>query len=394
MRHPSAEVSAVDVRSEEDDQSRSTTLFIVILSLLFVAVFGGALVGGVVSGDPTNGFFITIIAASAVAISVALLVSLRYYCKNRSSNTEEDGRFNKDLRATFSNSDEENLHGEMKYYEGRRGQYHHHHGRTPVQARIKEIQATSVVGEMSALSPHSYDVESLSTRRDLIREKNQIPRKGLFDFASVASAKQSPSVQQVREDPPEGAGPATYHAAWIVRGHSQDPAAPKVTADGEIVSDEEEEAGIDSEADESHSISSRQSGRSRYDVDEEETEDEDENNTSGELVSENEDPENPLLESEDSARRTSRRHGRRRRSRSKSRSRSRSTSRSKSPFRASSKQNEKEEVSQKSMFSYLNGFDLYRLQSSKLMSLLFLEEKQIKERKGSTTPNQHKIFCR
>eukprot|EP00533_Pseudo-nitzschia_delicatissima_P004794 CAMPEP_0116110772 /NCGR_PEP_ID=MMETSP0327-20121206/18101_1 /TAXON_ID=44447 /ORGANISM="Pseudo-nitzschia delicatissima, Strain B596" /LENGTH=73 /DNA_ID=CAMNT_0003603981 /DNA_START=75 /DNA_END=292 /DNA_ORIENTATION=+ len=47
--------------------SNTASLFIVVLSLLFVAIFGYALIGGVISGDPTNGFFITIIVASTLA---------------------------------------------------------------------------------------------------------------------------------------------------------------------------------------------------------------------------------------------------------------------------------------------------------------------------------------
>ena len=78
-------VTTVDGRG---DSSRVTTLVIVIVSLLFVAIFAGALVGGVVSGDPTNGFFITIIAASGVALSIAFVVSseTRYSSKTRLDN--------------------------------------------------------------------------------------------------------------------------------------------------------------------------------------------------------------------------------------------------------------------------------------------------------------------
>ena len=134
--------------------------------------------------------------------------------------------------------DDEQLE-EGEYYDNRRDtrahhtrQHHRNHGRTPVEARIKEIRAAqSVTGEMSALSPHSYDVESLSTRRNILsqtnkraKEQQQQERKGLFDFSSVASER-SPQVQHAREDPPEGAGQATYHAAWIIRGQSQDPDA-------------------------------------------------------------------------------------------------------------------------------------------------------------------------
>ena len=43
----------------------------------------------------------------------------------------------------------------------------------------------------------------------------------------------------MREDPPEGAGSATFEAAWIARGQSQDPSAPKFSTDGEKIIDKE-----------------------------------------------------------------------------------------------------------------------------------------------------------
>lgn len=285
---------------EDSTSSKFTTVLIVVASLLFVAIFAGALVGGIVSGDPTNGFFVTIIVSSAVAISVAVVVSIRYCVKiraaSRQSSSENDRYLSKDGRATFSNSDEDN-HEDYYYDEHRRRsksgvhQGHHrrlrtphggrHHGsHTPVGARIREIQAASVAGEVSALSPQTYDVESLSTRKSRGNRQqkrgaaaiNSSDRGGgaggggaLFNFSNVAC--EAPA----REDPPEGAGPATYHAAWLVRGHSQDPSAPKVTADGQFIQDDDEEDGNEDEEDVDlnsfgNSIPSPQSVRSRYDV--------------------------------------------------------------------------------------------------------------------------------
>jgi len=95
----------MDEESEDDIMSYIPSWFIVVVSLLFVAIFGGALIGGIASGDPNNGFFITsIIVASVLAISVALGVSIRYYLINRAK--DDDEYLPKDdIRGTFSSSD-------------------------------------------------------------------------------------------------------------------------------------------------------------------------------------------------------------------------------------------------------------------------------------------------
>ena len=68
------------------NENNTKSLLTVVLSLVFVIIFGCALIGGLVSGDPTNGFFITIIVASALAIAVAVGVAIRYFYVNRISN--------------------------------------------------------------------------------------------------------------------------------------------------------------------------------------------------------------------------------------------------------------------------------------------------------------------
>jgi hypothetical protein len=364
-----------------EDIGRCASLFIVIVSLLFVAIFGGALVGGVVTGDPSNNFFITIISASGVAITIAFAVTIRYYCKNqRSANTDDsDDRINKNIRGTFSGSEEDHP-DEDDYFESGHGQQRQHHGhhnhhrpsyhsRTPVQARIKEIQAQSVAGEMSALSPHSFGVESLSTRKDIPISKKKIQkqllqqekqqRRGLFDFSSPNSFRLSPPKAQTREDPPEGAGQATYYAAWITRGQSQDPDAHKVNEHGEIVSFDEEDAR-DIEADiegltsisQEHSVASPQFTHSRYDIacevtPMEQIPEEDTVVTEQESVTqpqhEGKSVEAKKEEKHSDKKGSSTRRDRHRRSRSRSRSasRSRSRSRSKSPSNKSSKRKEK-----------------------------------------------------
>jgi hypothetical protein len=363
-----------------EDIGRCTSLFIVIVSLLFVAIFGGALVGGVVTGDPSNKFFITITSASGVAVCIALIVTLRYYCKNRTSanSDDNDDQINKDIRGTFSGSEEDHP-DEDNYFESRRGNLRHndgryvhnggtYHGRTPVQARIKEIQAQSVAGDMSALSPHSYDVESLTTRRDIPisrkrtqkqqRQKKEMQRHGLFAFSSPNSSRLSSPTAQAREDPPEGAGQATYYAAWITRGQSQDPDAHKVNEHGEIVSfDEDDDCDVEADADlglnsfsQDHSITSPQFTHSRYDIAGEATTmeqipEEETVLTEQESVTQSQRQVNNVEakkeEKHSDSKGSSTRRDRRRRSRSRSRSASRSRSRSKSPFNGSSKRKEK-----------------------------------------------------
>lgn len=237
---------------DPNDHNPSTTFIIIIVSLLFVAVFGGALVGGIVSGDPSNGFFITIIAASAVAIAVAATVTCRYYRNNK----EAEEYIKQDIRGTFTRSgDEENGHDEeVEDYD------RHHvygHARTPVDARIKEVLPRSVAGDVSALSPHSYDIESYTTR-DIGHNKRR-ERRGLFDFASVASSKRSfKSVRTPREDPPEESeryGPNTQ------RETSMEPSATYAATDGKIIEEDTSDVGLNTP-----SSLSRHTTASKYEI--------------------------------------------------------------------------------------------------------------------------------
>lgn len=259
-----------DGERARDESNKTTSLLIVVLSLVFVAIFGGALVGGILSGDPTNAFFVTIIVASVVAISVALGVSVRYIVTHRPNGENDEEYLGKEnVRNTFSGSDEENhSHEEYPDYTPRDYCYPN---RTPVESEIKEIEAKSVFGEMSALSPTTYEEGSCSTFRHHIIKDGQ---RG-FDFSSITEEKFSG-----RQDPPEGAGLATIQSAWNARGSSQDPSAPKFSTDGGIIVDDEynregevkdncnaTDSPMNCSAREEKSILSRKSGRPRCDPD-------------------------------------------------------------------------------------------------------------------------------
>jgi hypothetical protein len=238
-----------------DENSRTTSLLIVILSLVFVAVFGCALIGGVISGDPTNGFFITIIVASALAISVAIGISIRMY-SNRARDENNDQYLSKEnVRGTFSSSDEENQYEEEYVNRPPRNQTHEYHfpNRTPLESEIKEIRAKSVLGEMSALSPHSYGGDSLSTfRHHIIGNHNNIGRQG-FDFSRITPGEQGENVK-TRQDPPEGVGLATIQAAWNIRRGSKDPSAPKFSTNGEIIGDECDKSAVSAKSGRSENV--------------------------------------------------------------------------------------------------------------------------------------------
>lgn len=273
----SVERDAEDGKLTEDEISSSSSLLIVVVSLLFVAIFGGALVGGVVSGDPTGSFFITVIVASGVAISVALGVSIRYYLINHAKKDDEY-LSKEDVRGTFSNSDDEN-HQEREYFDRHQDHSHlrtqsqldHYPTQIPIESRIKDIQAKSVFGDMSALSPQTYDEQILTTLEQ--------GRRGLFDFSSITSKKLESNVN-VREDPPEGVGSSTFQYIWNTRGHSQDPSAPKFSTDGGIITDEERDTRgqlindnnnmnckMEENSSEDHSTASpKRKLRSRYDI--------------------------------------------------------------------------------------------------------------------------------
>jgi hypothetical protein len=262
-----------DATPETVEGKKNLTFLIVIVSLLFVAVFGGALVGGVVSGDPSNAFFFTIIGASAFAIGVACLVSIRFYLINRDEDYDME-EYEKEVRGTFTRSqdeDEDENEGddEEEYYD--EAAYHGRFANTPVGARIQEVRAKSVTGDMSALSPTSYEVESYASRREYSQD-NQNHRdrrtnrnhrgergakKGPFDFASVASSRRTVR----RQDPPEEAAPLAYDEPKIQR--SMDPEAPRFTASGEY---EESDMGLNTPTNENDSVASQMSVTSRYDT--------------------------------------------------------------------------------------------------------------------------------
>eukprot|EP00536_Pseudo-nitzschia_multiseries_P001563 jgi/Psemu1/294456/fgenesh1_pm.19_\ len=221
---------------DDEEGGKTTSLLIVVLSLVFVAIFGGALIGGIVSGDPTNAFFITTIVASVFAISVALGVSIRYFV-TRPGTDGADGDYQKDdVRGTFSSSDEENYYDEDygKRSPDYEAQNYRYPSKNPIAPQIKEIEATSICGDMSALSPTTYDEGSLSTFRHHIIQNG---RRG-FDFSSITSTKNGENVNSTRADPPEGTGTESIQAAWNARGSSLDPSAPKFSTEGDIIVDD------------------------------------------------------------------------------------------------------------------------------------------------------------
>ena len=228
--HDSTERNSINIGSTEEERSKNSSLLIVIVSLLFAGIFGGALIGGVVSGDPTNSFFITIIVASCLAIAMALGVSIRYYLIKYETD-EAEFLSKEDIARTFSNSDEGNYQDSGEDIDRLQGESrdNYYSAHMHVNSEIKEIQAKSVYGEMSALSPQTYDEESLTTTRGQGRQA------GLFDFSKNQSGSKT------REDPPEGNGSSAFQTAWNTRGHSQDPSAPKFSTDGKIITEEEGE---------------------------------------------------------------------------------------------------------------------------------------------------------
>lgn len=225
--------------AEGDGNSNTSSLLVVILSLVFVAVFGCALIGGVISGDPTNGFFITIIVASALAISFAVGVSIRYIVSKRVQNDEADQYLTKDdIRGTLPSNDEENQYKEE-------------------ESAYLEIPAKSVVGEMSALSPQSYGEDSISTfHHHIIKKHYKNGRQGL-DFSRITPGEN----EAKRQDPPE-VGLAIVEDTWETKGGSQDPSAPKFATDGKIISDDGDR--YESIVDDTDAVSAK-SGRSEND---------------------------------------------------------------------------------------------------------------------------------
>ncbi len=188
-----------------DEGSNTMSLLVVILSLFFVAIFGYALIGGVISGDPTKGFSTTLIVASAVAAAVAILVFARYlYVKQGLSN-------NNDLKnkGTFSTNDEENQEEPLEIEDPE----------FPIE--IKAIPAKSVVGEMSALSPGSYGDNSLTTfHQQIIRQQQLNERRG-FDFSRITHNEEGENTRR-REDPPEVRG-ESYETPIVISDSSDPP---------------------------------------------------------------------------------------------------------------------------------------------------------------------------
>ena len=217
------------------NENNTKSLLTVVLSLVFVIIFGCALIGGLVSGDPTNGFFITIIVASALAIAVAVGVAIRYFYVNRISNDNNDIPLSKTNGGTFSSSDEENQCEEEYIKESSRNEVHEYGfpDQPQIESEIKVIQARSVVGEMSALSPSSYGEESLSTfRHHIIKNNYNSGRRGL-DFSRITPDEQGEKVR-MRRDPPEGVGVPIIEE--ILQGASQDPDGEHLIDDKSTIS--------------------------------------------------------------------------------------------------------------------------------------------------------------
>ncbi len=219
---PNRDKDAMEGETNEEG-SNMASLLIVVLSLVFVVIFGYALIGGVISGDPTNGFFITVIVASAFAIVVSAGVFVRHMYTKRAEDVNNDKYLSKDNRGTFSGSDEENQQdGNEDDVED------------PAEDEtLMEIQAKSVFGEMSALSPNSYGEDSLSTfHHHIIRNHQKNNRQG-FDFSRITPADNTQRARP-RQDPPEGVSASNFQAAWVTRGNSQDPSGPKLSTEGEV----------------------------------------------------------------------------------------------------------------------------------------------------------------
>jgi hypothetical protein len=270
-------MGAADDHEYEESKTSGMTLLVVIFSLVFVAVFGGALVGGIVSGDPDGTFFTVIIVTSTLAITVAVIFGIRkVYCKKR-KHRDMDQKV--DLRGTFTRSEEENHHyDEDPEYNG------HYEKRyearpTPVNARINEIKAGSVAGDMSALSPTTLEMET-DQRTTPGKRSGRTPRRESsgrrpFDFANVSVGSERRNGPR-REDPPESSD-ASYAESFTQR--LMDPPTGPIDADHYLEEEErndnedEEEEVADPISSSSHhrrrlSSSSHHTSTSRYLVDE------------------------------------------------------------------------------------------------------------------------------
>jgi hypothetical protein len=271
-----------EYRHRNKENKFSVSFLIILVSLLFVAVFGGALIGGVVSGEPSNGFFITIIAASGAAIGVAAIVALRYWCQQRAARNEstsvpKDSRrrdIRDDIRGTNTRTEDED---EEVGYSDTRGRYYPNHG--PVKEEIQEVEAPYMApGDVSAMSPGTYDYESYAQTRShftrseydgngyrlrINQRENEEYRPSPFDFESVTSKKSQPT----REDPPEDPVGGTLYSGNSGMPMSKDPSAAIATADGSMLS--EDASDVDLNSPDAMSQASR-SVLSRYDVEDDE----------------------------------------------------------------------------------------------------------------------------
>jgi hypothetical protein len=248
-----------------EEENQSCTLIVVIMSLLFVAVFGGALVGGVVSGDPSNGFFVTIIAVSIAAIVIAAIASLRCWCKRRRGS---DG-YIKDSKGTFSSDEDEK---DIKRRKERKSSKN--------ATNIKEVDAVRS-SDVSALSPNTHDVGSCMTDgasgitsfagRILLNKSRQ--RRSGFDFSSVVSGQPT----RGRADPPDASEEVSSTSHGTKQMGPKDPSAARISINGgvETIVEEREvdvddydyvDAGLNTP---SSTYARKKKGTARYEVDEE-----------------------------------------------------------------------------------------------------------------------------
>jgi hypothetical protein len=281
-------MGAADDHGYEESTTSGMTLAVVIFSLVFVAVFGGALVGGIVSGDPDGTFFNIIIVCATMAIAVSVIFGIRkVYCKKRK---DSDMDQKTDLRNTFTRSEEENYYyGEDPEYDGHyeeRYEERYEQRPTPVNARIKQIQARSVAGDMSALSPTTLEME-MDQRTTPGKRSGRTPRRESsgrpFDFADVSVASERRDGPR-RKDPPEYSDRPSYAESSHPR--LMDPPTGPIDFDHYV--EEEEQDAYEEEEDEeviadavsssSHQIrrlssSSHHTSTSRYLVDEDKYDD-------------------------------------------------------------------------------------------------------------------------
>ena len=242
---PSDESTATGTTITRREGTNKGSLCVVIASLLFVGIFGGSLIGGLVSGDPDNVYFIIIVVFATLAIGIAGTIVFQNVIGPSFSDqqTLEPVGKREDLRKTFT-APSEDEHNDIE------GEVYRARTRTP-GITGKEISAGSVVGEMSALSPYTYDDEGYTRRRgDDPSERGRVTpkkrrsfgdkkRRGPFDFASIASSRGSRRNRRTRgEDPPEDDVVVVPSDSRLYQVGSKDPAAPKVSERGNLLPDD------------------------------------------------------------------------------------------------------------------------------------------------------------